>query len=68
MKDFKLLWQACVLAIMLFSSLLQELMKQLNVIQVSRNEITILPLLLCYNLAKGHKHLICAGSFFKTCS
>ena len=35
-------------------------MKQLNIIQVSRDEIAILSLLVGYNL-------ICAGSFYKTC-
>lgn len=35
-------------------------MKQLNIIQVSGDEIAILPLLLGYNL-------ICADSFYKTC-
>ena len=34
-------------------------MKQLNIIQVSRDEIAILFLLVGYNL-------ICAGSFYKT--
>lgn len=55
MKDFK---QVYVLAMMLFFLLLQELMKQLNIIQVSGDESSHPTFVLGYNL-------ICADSFIK---
>ena len=35
--------EKCILAVIIFSSPLQELMKQLNIIQVSRGERAIFP-------------------------